>query len=305
MLKALVLHTLPPADAGIERSRDEFDLDEGAAHVASAIDGAVVAAVRGEAVEILGLLDAHRPDVIFNLCEAPLARPDLEPHAAALFEWLGVPFTGSGSETLALCRHKPRINAVLAAQGIAVPREGVFPAIVKPADQDGSAGIHVDSVCADAEAVERARARWPGAVVVQEFLPGREFVVSLWGRRGPEHVSIGETVFRAGLKLNTYASKWDVDSAEYANSPLDYRSPIDPSLREQLVAAARGAWHAAGARGYLRVDLRCNAQGRPCVLDVNPNPAIGAGIGICRAVEEAGWDWSDFVRLQLESARDR
>lgn len=304
-MKTLVLHTLPPADAGAERWRDEFDLDEGAEHVASVLAHAVVAGVRGDAVEILSLVDAHRPDVIFNLCEAPLARSDLEPHAAALFEWLGLPFTGSGSETLALCRHKPRMNAVLAARGIAVPREGVFPAIVKPADQDGSAGIHVDSICADADAVQRARARWPGAVLVQEFLPGREFAVSLWGRRGPEHVSIGETLFRGDLKLNTYESKWDTESAEYADSPLDYRTEIDSALREQLLAAARGAWHAASARGYLRVDLRCNAQGVPCVLDVNPNPAIGPGIGICRSIEEAGWDWADFVRLQLESARVR
>ncbi len=304
-MKTLVLHTLPPADAGAERWREEFELDEGAAHVASVLADAVVTGVRGDALEILGLLDAHRPDVIFNLCEAPLARPDLEPHAAALFEWLGVPFTGSGSETLALCRHKPRMNAVLAAQGIAVPREGVFPAIVKPADQDGSAGIHIDSICADADAVQGARARWPGAVLVQEFLPGREFVVSLWGRRGPAHVSIGETVFRGDLKLNTYAAKWDTQSAEYADSPLDYRTEIDAALRDQLVAAARGAWQAANAHGYLRVDLRCNALGLPCVLDVNPNPAIGAGIGICRSIEEAGWDWADFVRMQLESARDR
>lgn len=304
-MKTLVLHTLAPAETDAERRRDEFDLDEGAEHVASVIADGVVAGVRGDVVEILGLLDAHRPDVVFNLCEAPLARPELESHAAALFEWLGLPFTGSGSEVLALCRHKPRMNAVLAAQGIAVPREGVFPAIVKPADQDGSAGIHIDSICADAEAVQRARSRWPGAVLVQEFLPGREFVVSLWGRRGPEHVSIGETVFRGGLMLNTYASKWDTDSVEYANSPLDYRTEIESALREQLVAAARGAWHAAGARGYLRVDLRCNAMGVPCVMDVNPNPAIGAGIGICRAIEEAGWDWADFVRLQLEAARDR
>lgn len=302
-MKTLVLHTLPPADPGAGRWREEFELDAGAEHVASVLDHAVVAGVRGDPVEILGLIEAHRPDVIFNLCEAPLARPDLEPHAAALFEWLGVPFTGSGSETLALCRHKPRMNAVLAAQGIAVPREGVFPAIVKPADQDGSAGIHADAICADAAAVQRARARWPGAVLVQEFLPGREFAVSLWGRRGPEHAAVGETLFRDGLMLNTYASKWDTESAEYAGSPLDYRTQIDALLREQLLAAARGAWHAADARGYLRVDLRCNAQGLPCVLDVNPNPAIGAGIGICRSTEEAGWNWADFVRLQLESAR--
>ena len=80
---------------------------------------------------------------------------------------------------------------------------------------------------------------------------------------------------------------------------------MESSLRESVVAAARGAWHAARARGYLRIDIRCNAQGIPVVLDVNPNPAMGPGVGICRAVEEAGWTWECFVRRQVEWACDR
>ena len=304
-MKILVLHTLPPAECGDGRRREEFDLNESAEHVASTLEHGLVCGVRGEAAEIAALIDAERPDVVFNLCEAPLGRPALEPHAAALFEWIGVAFTGSGSETLALCRRKPAMNAVLAGHGIAVPRAGVFPAIVKPVDQDGSAGISVDSICDDAEAVERARARWRGPVIVEEFVEGREFAVSLWGRTTPEFVAIGETRFRSGLRLNTYASKWDTDSAEFADSPLDYTTELDSSLREAIVAAARGAWHAAGARGYLRVDVRCNAQRVPVVLDVNPNPAIEPGAGICRAIEEAGWSWACFVRRQVEWARDR
>jgi len=304
-LKVLVLHTLPPSECGIDRGPDEFALQETAEHVASVLDHAVVAGVRGAAAEISGLVEAQQPDVVFNLCEAPLGQPSLEAHAAALFEWMGVAFTGSGSETLALCRRKPWMNAVLAGQGIAVPRAGVFPAIVKPADEDGSAGIRANSVCDDADAVQRARARWAGPVVVEEFVEGREFAVSLWGRTTPDHVSIGETLFRNGLRLNTYAAKWDCESAEFADSPLDYTTEVEPSLRQSIVAAACGAWHAARARGSLRIDIRCNAQGMPVVLDVNPNPAMGPGVGICRAVEEAGWTWECFVRRQVEWARDR
>src|SRR5262249_55128969 len=155
---------------------------------------------------------------------------------------------------------KPWMNAVLAAHGVAVPRAGVFPAIVKPADEDGSAGIDIDSVCQDADAVEWARARWPWPVVVEEFIEGREVAVSRWGGNGPEYVSIGETLFRNGLRLNTYASKWESESAEFADSPLNYGTEVEPSLRESIVAAARGAWQAAGARGYLRVDIRCSTQ---------------------------------------------
>jgi D-alanine-D-alanine ligase len=301
-VKVLVLHTLPPQTAGPDRVVGEFDLDSAASNVAAVLPDARVAGVRGEAPEVMALLELHRPEVVFNLCEAPLGRSDREAQMAALLELLGVRFTGCGSETLALCRRKDRTGAVLTAAGVPAPRTGVFPCIVKPADDDGSAGIFADSVCDSPEAVARARARLPGPAIVQEFLPGREFVVGLWGRETPDYFSIGETRFRNGLRLITYAAKWDLDSSDFADSPLDYDVPLDPPLRDAVMAAARAAWCAVAARGYIRVDLRLDEAGTPRVIDVNPNPELGPEVGICRAVQEAGWTWERFVRQQVEWA---
>ncbi len=298
-MKVLVLHTSPPIVVGTGRTPDEFDLAAAAQGIAAALPGAVAVAVRGEAQEFMGLLAAHRPDVVFNACEAPLGRPDLEAHVAALLEWAGVRFTGCGSETLSLCRRKDRTKAVLAAAGVPVPRANVFPCIVKPADQDGSVDIHADSICDDADALARATARLAGAALVEEFLPGREFAVSLWGRDAPDHISIGEMRFRNGLRLNTYASKWIPNSGEFANSPICYASDLRPGLRAAIIAAASGAWRAVGARGYARIDIRLDADENPFVLDVNPNPELGPGVGICRAAQEAGWTWPRFVSQQV------
>lgn len=301
-MKVLVLYTLSPATVAPGRMVDEFDVSEAAQGIAEVLPEAIVAGVQGEVREVLALLDQHLPDIIFNACEAPLGRPELEAHVAALLEWYGVRFSGCGSETLALCRRKDRVNALLAASGVPVPRTGVFPCIVKPADEDGSAGIDENSICANAEAVAHVRARLKGPVVVQEFLPGREFAVSLWGQEESLNVSIGETCFMGGMRLITYAAKWDPDSADFANTPLVYTPQPDPPLREAVIAAARGAWRVVGARGYLRVDIRLDATGEPRVLDVNPNPELSPGVGIYRAVREAGWGWERFVRQQLEWA---
>jgi D-alanine-D-alanine ligase len=301
-LKVLVLHTLPPSVALEGRDSGEFDLSTAASGLAQILPNAVVAGVRGEVRELLALLDATQPDVVFNACEAPLGRTDFEAHAAALFEWLGIRFTGCGSETLALCRRKDRTRAVLAVRGVPVPRSGVFPCIVKPADEDGSAYLDARSICENAAEVERAKARLPGSAIVEEFLPGREFAVAVWGNREPQFLSIGETHFLGDLRLITYAAKWDPDSADFANSPLDYQSELDDRLREALHATAAGAWRAVGARGYIRVDIRLDAAGSPFVLDVNPNPELGPGVGICRAAAEAGWTWERFVRQQVEWA---
>ena len=226
--------------------------------------------MRGEPGEILRLLETHSPRSCLQLCEAPLGCPELEPQAA-LLEWAGVRFTGSGSETLALCRRKDRVAAVLAGAGVPVPQAGGFPCIVKPADQDGSAGLDHQSVCEDDAALRRACARAAGPLVIEEFLPGREFVVSLWGQNQPDHVSIGETLFQHGLRLITYAAKWDIESADYANSPLSYAVELDAPLRAAIVPRRRRL-ASRRARGYARIDVRLDAAGHPRVLDVNPNP---------------------------------
>ncbi len=300
-MKVLILHTLPPKVCAADRREWEFDLQYTVEGLAGALPEAVTAAGYGEPAEIAGLIHYHKPDVVFNLCEAPLGRPDLEAHAAALFEWMGVRFTGSSSQTLALCRRKDHTNAVLAAHGVPVPRTGVFPCIVKPADEDGSAGVHADSVCEHAAAMERALARLPGPVVVQEFLPGREFSVTLWGRHEPEFVAIAEMTYLNGLRLVTYESKWDLWGEDFAKT-VHYGLDLDPALRDGIVSAARGAWRATGVRGYGRVDMRQDDRGEVRVMDVNPNPDIGPSSGTHRALGEAGWTWEEFVRKQVEWA---
>ena len=294
----MLYSTLP--EARLERVPVEFSVSAAAEGVAGAMPGSVIEAV-GETREVLGALDKHQPDVVFNCCEAPCGRPDREPHVAALLEWLGVPFTGASSECLALCRRKDRVNPLLAAAGIAVPRRGGFPCIVKPADEDGSYGVWTGSICENVAEVERARRYLTGRILVEEFLPGREFTVALWGGRTPDHASIGETLFAGGMRLKTYFGKWH-EGYESRDAPLAYDSEIEPALRVAIIEAAHGAWRVVEARGYLSVDVRLDEAGCPRVIDVNPNSEIAPGFGMHRAVRELGWEWPLFIQKQIEWA---
>jgi hypothetical protein len=220
-MQVMILHSLPPIVVASGRRVWEFDLSAATEGIREVVPNAMVAGVRGAVDEILSVLAEHHPDVVFNLCEAPLGRPDLEPHAAALLEWLGIPFTGSRSETLALCRWKDRAHAALLAAGVPVPRSEVFPRIVKPPDEHGSAGLDHDSVCRDEAAVAAAMARWAGPVVIQEFLSGREFAIALWGRTSPDHffprseVSLRNAIVcEAELALPRYAAAMNFDEAK-------------------------------------------------------------------------------------------
>jgi D-alanine-D-alanine ligase-like ATP-grasp enzyme len=302
-VSVLILHTLPPERADAGRWEWEFDLHETAETIAAELPGAVIVGVHGHPDELTAAIARTGPDVVFNLCEAPLGNPRLEPHAAMLFEWLGVPFTGSRSDTLALCRRKDLTKSVLAAAGVRVPRSAVFPCIVKPLDEDGSAGITLDSVCGNEREAAAAIARASGPVIVEEFVPGREFVVSMWGRGEPECLAIGEIGFSGGVSIVSYEGKWDMESYAYLNAPLVMDRALDSALEGRLLEAARRSWRATGLRGYGTVDLRLDESGTPCVIDVNPNAALNAEGRVYRAVERAGWAWSHFLRQQIAWAR--
>ena len=115
--------------------------------------------------------------------------------------------------------------------------------------------------------------------------------------------TIGETVFREDLRLNTYAAKWDSEDDEYLKTPFIHNNDdIGGALYETLVCLARDAWRATGVRGYARIDMRLNAEETPCVLDVNPNCALNPAFGVCRAAQQVGWSWEKFVKQQLKWA---
>src|SRR5690606_10139262 len=126
----------------------------------------------------------------FNLCEGTNGSSANEWRVAAVIELLGLPMTGSPAETLALARRKDRVNALLSDAGIPVPAWAPvppdgrlvgwdrFPAIIKPAGEDGSVGITQRSVVGDGAALEAEVAASNGGserrpLLVQEFLPGR------------------------------------------------------------------------------------------------------------------------------------
>ena len=301
-MKVLVVHTLPPEFNENSRLSAEFDLCESAAAVGSALPGAVVCGIAGRPDEFIELIRTHQPDVVFNLCEAPLGRPALEAHAAALWEWLGVRFTGSRSGALGFCRLKDRVKLLLAAHNIPVAGQGGFPCVVKPADEDGSAGIGPDSICRNVEDMHRVIRRLRGRPLVEAFIPGREFAVSIWGRKQAEYFSIGETVFGEGLQLVTYEAKWRAQSRDYKNSPVSYDTQINPALRRQLIELGRRVWSVVGAYGYLRADIRLDDAGVPRVLDVNPNSSLDMDEGMGGAALEAGWTWRRFIQTQVKWA---
>ena len=157
---------------------------------------AIIAALRKEGFQARGvnlqdkiatlerLVRRGRPDVVFNLVESFHDNADLEPAVAGFLDLYRIPYTGATPMALAICRRKGLIKQLLLANGVPTPRyhqlwkpkiavrHGLhYPLIVKPAREDGSAGIEDRSVVYD-----RAAAAGPagaGLHRVRRPRPGR------------------------------------------------------------------------------------------------------------------------------------
>lgn len=274
----------------------------------------------GPSVEWLRRLERARPDVVFNLCEGVGGRADHEAGVAAAVELLGVSMTGAPSECLSLARRKDRVNALLGAGGLRVPawllvpEHGgteavaawtVFPAIVKPAGEDGSVGITQASVVRDGDELRRAigRAARQGPLLVQEFVGDRELVVGIVGSRTLPVAEIDFSALPEGLSpMVSYAAKWAAGSPEDRGTTPICPAAVDPDVRERASGWAAAAWRLVGGRGYGRVDFRLGRDGSLHVLEVNPNPDLAPAAGLARMAAAGGWSYRGLIEEILAQA---
>ena len=264
-------------------------------------------------------LKAQRPDAVYNLFEGLADRPSTETVVAGVLEWLNIPFTGSPSDTLTLARDKQRTKYLLRGAGLPtspfftvdrlpVPPCGLdWPVIVKPANQDASVGIEQGSVVTTQaqldERVELILKRYGGTVLIEQFITGREFLVSLvegapdeTGRCVPLVLPFSEIVFKDPdlWPIYSYNAKWATASDEYRATPLDVPVILPHAQMDEISDLARSAYRLLGCRDYARVDLRVTAEGRPHILEVNPNPFINS-IALIDGLGAIGRDHAQFV----------
>lgn len=249
---------------------------------------------------LLDELKRNPPDAVFNLFEGVPTQPGTEVSAAALLEWLNIPFTGCPSPALALGRDKIRTKHLLAGTGLPtapylvinelpVPRwRRGWPAIVKPAAQDASIGIDQGSVVKSqkelADRVGFVLEKYGPPVLIEKFIFGREFHVNMIEDGTAENrpllvLPLAEIAFQETpdrWPVYTFTAKWDMNSDEYRTSPLVAPVQIETAAFERLRDIAEKAFPLLECRDYARLDVRMTPDGSFSILEVNPNPYLNS-----------------------------
>lgn len=272
-----------------------------------------------------------RPGLVFNIAEGNFGA-SRESQIPAILEMLDIPYTGSDPLALGLCLDKSRAKEILAYRRVPTAKFSVirswplngqlrhvdYPMFVKPLFEGSSKGIWNDALVNNfselKSSVEKIWNTYSQPALVEEYLPGREFTVALLGngdrvRALPIIELAFEVLPESANRFYSYEAKWLWDLPD---NPLDiYQCPasIDDELRLKIENISKRAFQVLGCRDWCRIDVRLDAAGEPCILELNPLPGIipDPKINSCfpKAARAAGMTYDDLLLSVLNAARER
>jgi D-alanine-D-alanine ligase len=251
--------------------------------------------------------------IVFNWCEEIPGVRHSEALVAQILEDLNFTYTGSPPDVLTFCWDKVKVKQLMNLRGIPTPCWRVydsantddwdcFPAIVKPSREHCSFGLTKEAVVMSPDELRAQVAviietfRQPA--LVEDFIDGREFHISLWGNGSVEMLPSAEMDFGAfgdaRDRLCTYESKFRPGSCHYEKIGLLLPAPLSEMEHERLRETCILTYQAIGCRDYARFDIRLR-EGIFYVLDVNPNADVSAEASMACAAEAAGYTYGEMI----------
>ncbi len=267
---------------------------------------------------IEALQNGKRWDIVFNICEG-MYGIGREAQVPAILDIYGVPYVFSDPLVLSLTLHKGLTKRVIRDAGIPTANFEIietiddaekvnlpFPLFVKPVAEGSGKGIDgqskVHSQYELIEVCERLLKTFNQPVLVETFLPGREFTVGIVGT-GNNAIAIGamEVIITSKAKEQTYS----MHTKENWNGIVEYRMATGSELTVCSDVALK-AWKTLGCRDGGRVDLKMDEHGVPNFIEVNPLAGINPEYSdLPMLAAKEGINFNQLIKMIMDSAIGR
>ena len=218
----------------------------------------------------------------------------------SVLEVLQLPYTGSGVLASALAMDKLRSKELLQGSGLPTPAYmkleettdmnyvGAtlgFPIMVKPTLEGSSIGM---SKVVGEEGLSKAwqvASEYGDNVLAEQWVHGKEYTVAI----------VGNTALPV-IRLETKRDFYDY-AAKYDDDDTQYHCPCGLTEEEesQLQRLALSAFDAVGARGWGRVDIMSDEEGKPSVIEINTVPGMTSHSLVPMAAKEKGFSFAELV----------
>lgn len=282
----------------------------------------------GHTVRVLGVgyelypirrtVKRYDPHVVFNLLEEFRDEATFDQHIVAYLELLGARYTGCGPRGLVLARDKALSKKILTYHRIPTPpfvaiarrrkarrpRGADFPLIVKSLNEEASMGIAKTSVVdSDEKLAERVRfihERIGTDALVEQFIPGRELYLGVFGNRRLRVLPPWELFFRHAPEgaplINTAKAKWDKSYQDKWGIDHGPAKKLPADVASRLVRLSKRIYKRLGLSGYARLDFRLTDDGKVFFLEANPNPDIAADEELAMAARADGLKYPELIQ---------
>ncbi|MCB6898517.1 D-alanine--D-serine ligase VanG [bacterium 210917-DFI.7.65] len=229
-----------------------------------------------------------------------------------VFELAGIPLVGCGVLASALCMDKDRAHKLAAVAGVSVPNSYVlgrgeageaasraerlgYPIFVKPVKAGSSYGVTKVTERGQLTAAVELAFSHDDAVLLEECISGFEVGCAVLGNDVLTVGAVDEIELQSGFF--DYTEKYTLKTAQ-----IHVPARIRPEQSAQIQETARTVYRALGCRGFARVDLFLDAQGRIVFNEVNTIPGFTAHSRYPSMMKAAGLSLQEILTAVIELA---
>ena len=226
-----------------------------------------------------------------------------------LLEQIGLPYTGCGVMASALTMDKMRTKMLWKAFGLpvaemeivttenrinlnpmAVVKKLGLPLMVKPSLEGSSVGLTKVKAVEELESAVDFALKFDRTVLIEEWLAGDEFTVP---------VLDGEVL--PSIKIVPEGEFYDYD-AKYISDNTQYFCPagLTEEREQELRRLVKQAYDVVGCRGWSRIDVMADAEGKFRLVEVYTNPGMTSHSLFPKSAATVGYSFEQLVEKILE-----
>lgn len=268
-------------------------------------------------------------DLVFNVAEGKWGDAR-ESQIPMLCEILKIPYTHSSPTTHAISLDKQYTKLILQSCGISVPQAVIvsgknfklpklsFPVIVKPNAEGSSKGVLdknvVDNKTDLVKRIKEISENFTKEVLVEEYIDGREFTVSVLGNNPPKVLPIVEQRFdflpKGMHKIASFELKWQYeDSLDNLSDAYFCPPKLTKSQLENIEETSIKIYRILKCLDCSRIDYRMTKSGKLYFIEVNTLPGINPDLNSISymplAARTAGISFDELIASILNSAKER
>jgi len=176
-----------------------------------------------------------------------------------------------------------------------------LPFLVKSASLGSSVGVSKVNDRTDFDKAIEEGFRYDDAIIVEEYVSGREIECAVMGNYPPEASYPGEIVINSKYEFYTFDAKYVDPEAVEINVPAKLTSDVAEQIRDVSIKS----FLALNCNDFARVDLFLDKKGKVYVNEINSIPGFTNSSMFPMMWQERGISFTNLITTLLDLAMAR